>query len=409
MPTKLRKLKITRVAVCDQGANPDADILLFKHIAAEDPGSEEPVTKQDLMGMDEDDDDMPPLDYATRQQQQDLWQELWEKWQLFCNTFYDLTQDSDPDDAVNLPILVSSIGQFGTDVESLLTSAGLMTKAAPFLETLASVSKVGAVMTAARKKRLTDAIAALQAILDEASPKASTEASSTTKGAAMAETLESVTKRLETAVAQLADVEKRATTAEARVKELDPQLATVEAELLATTTALAKAKQTPEEQEAEYEASLPEHVRKQRQAEKLEVADLKKRLQESDERGERTEYIQKTAAYRSLGITPDDWNVLKAIDTLPEDVSTRLTTLLKALTAQLKTSTLFKSVGVEGGQGAMQSNGSAEGELMALATAYQDKHNCDMPTAQNAVMKAHPDVYQRYVVEKRRNTRVTSE
>src|SRR4029453_8985305 len=83
----------------------------------------------------------------------------------------------------------------------------------------------------------------------------------------MADTLDGVTKRAELA-------EARVQTLEARLAELEP-LVVKTAEL---ETALAKMKQTPEEQEAAYWASVPEPVRKKHEADEAEKIELRKQL-----------------------------------------------------------------------------------------------------------------------------------
>jgi hypothetical protein len=212
MPTRLRKLKITRVAVCPQGANYDpetgegAHILLFK---AADPALKQddgaatctdtdcadaacPVhgtavrrTKKRLakgpvseMGThaEPDGDEVPPLDYRSRGQQYDLWERLWQKWQCLCTTFHDCCGDWDSDNIPYLPIFVDSLGQFRDDVQQLLVDCGVSKQVAPLLRDLADlcvadVTKAGAAMAAHRRERLEGAIAALQQLLEECTPE----------------------------------------------------------------------------------------------------------------------------------------------------------------------------------------------------------------------------------------------
>jgi len=332
--TRLRKLKITRVACVDQGANPDADILLWKR---QDPDSLDkqdapadalpdptPVTPSSMppigrpasprvrrrrrrtkapigkydepMGLhpEPDGDETPPLSYAQRGQQYDLWECLWDAWECFCETVRDVFGDSDADNLPYLPILVESIGQFQADVADLIAPLGLTAKLAPALARLTDVAqedvtKVGAPMADHRRKRLQDAIAALQQILDECTPETIEHPGLSAadvrgmpgimkgaKVAILAETQESIVTRAERAEAQLVEVTKRAQTAEmerdqalANVSDLSSTIVTLRNELDVERAALAKARQTPEEAEAAYWASVPDVVRKRYEADQL--------------------------------------------------------------------------------------------------------------------------------------------
>jgi hypothetical protein len=338
MPTKLRKLKITRVAVVDAGANPDADVLLFKAVA---PPTSAP---EDLASL------VHPLDTQSDEGR------------------------SEPDGDAATP----------------------------------DVSKAGAVMASHRKMRLQDAIATLQALLDEATSVdmpalTDTPVAVYSKGDAPMDT--TAPEHPEVLKQEHADLRKRAETAEARVKELE-HLEAVAATLEAT---IADLKLTPDEQVAKYWAQQPEAVRKQHEADELEKADLRKRLQLADERAEQAEYIQKTAAFRSFGITPDHWNLIRAIEKkLDEPERDELLRLMKAATEQTKTAALYTSMGTTG-----VTNGSlpatAEDQIYALAKAYADEHKCDLGTAQLAVAAQNRELYERSVMEKRRHTRVASD
>jgi hypothetical protein len=460
MPTRLRKLKITRVAVVDQGANQDADILLFKSLSpvgkeadeatCTDPdcddadcpvhgtagGGTTSVDKESIgsMGMhaEPDGDEMPPLDYTTRGRQYDLWECLWGKWECFCTTLYDIIGDADDDNIPHLPILVTSIGQFQADVEQLLADCGVIEKAAPLLAELTAVAKAGAVMAGHRRHRLRAAIAELQALLNEANPERPPNAEDDDKDAPAAGTPVAPESGAAAAVVamrapqphrqappggqggarmagptmsddrvaqqELELMRKRATDAEARVTALETQVATLEAQI-------ADAKLTPEEQVAKYWAAQPEAVRKQHDIDELEKADLRKRLKEADEKGERADYIQKTAAYRGMGMTPDHWHVLKAIDAIPEEATrTEVLRLLKAAAEQLKTSALFTAIGSEGSV----TSGSAldaEGEVLALAKRHADDKGVELHQAIDVVARANPELWHRYQVENRRKNR----
>jgi hypothetical protein len=315
-------------------------------------------TQKDAMGMphaEPDGDETPPMDYATR------------------------------------------LEQFRADVEDLLDQVGLA-KVDAALEELATLAKTET-PSAARQAQLHTTFAALQAMVwPQDDPP--------TKGARMADKDVSEVQKQE-----LEALRKRADKAEARATALQTELETSKAELAKSQEELRKARQTPEEQEAEYEATLPEHVRKKRQEEQAELVAMRKRLQEADERVEKSDYVQKAAALQAIGFVPDKhWSILKGINGMPEEDRTELLRILAANAEQLRTSALFKAVGSNGnGQAMSAGSGTAEDQLLALAKAYAEEHKCDMLTAQEAVARAHRDLYDKSVLEKRHRTRVASE
>jgi hypothetical protein len=510
MPTKLRKLKITRVAVCPQGANPDADILLFK--SAEPAVSKEEMTTGDVytdtfagtsrctdpdctdphcpvhgtqvrarrkkkrvekgpigeMGMhgEPDGDEATPLDYATRGQQYDLWETLWDKWQCLCATYNDVCGDWDTDNIPNIPILERSIGQFQDDVHQLLVEGGVLTKIAPHLTALhglvTEIAKVGAAMAGHRLTRLQEAIAALQQILDECTPedlphgvqppidRAGMSAADAVglagymttpalrkgrRAMAVRKNTESdkdhcascddddcdnpahdrMNKQEEDMADTLDSVTKRAELAEARAKELEARVADLEplvAKAADLETTIAKMKQSPEEQEAEYWATVPEPVRKKHEADEAEKIELRKQLSEAREEREQTVYLAKTADFRGFGMVaqPTHARILKAIDSMDDEVREELVRLIKANQEQARTAGLFEARGTEGRNGAGTGGAqSASDELMALTKAYMDDKGVDWMKASEAVAKDHRDLYQRSVQERRRASRVSSD
>jgi transcriptional regulator of met regulon len=460
MPTKLRKLKITRVAVCPQGANYDlesgagAHILLFKH--AEAPA--EPVVEKfdEPMGMhpEPNGDERPPLDYASRGQQYDLWECLWGKWECFCETFFDVIGDSDQDNVPNLPILVRSIGQFQEDVASLLTDLGLVEKVAPAVAALVDVAKAGAPMAGHRLSRLREAIGVLQQILDECTPvvvdrpglSAAEVVPASGYGASHIPYLMKGARRMPLPVrknaesdkehcdncdekdcdnpahdrmknmnkqdeARLYDLETALATAKTDLAKAQADLATAQSELATVREESRLAKMSPEEQEATWMATLPEAVRKRYEADALEKVELRKKLQEADERAERADYIQKTVAFQGIGFVPDKhWPILKALDAIPdEEARSEVYRLLKAANEQLRTSALFTANGTSGQPTGGEGSGSASDQLMALAKAYQEDKGVDFLTASAAIAKARPDLYRRSTDERRHATRLSSQ
>lgn len=354
MARKLKKLLIDRVDLVPDGANPDAHIVLFKSAA---------VTKEE-MGEDE-----MPLTTNQRLQQRQLWDEWHPLWNAFCQSVWEIMECGE-DAGKHAPILMQSIDEFSTKAKEILAGLGLVEKAAPLLAICAEVRKAGAVMAASRRKRLQDAIEALQAILNEAAPK---EDGSMEKGSSMAE--KTASEQTELAKAQ-------------------ERIAALETELATAKSALAQAQQTPEEQEAAYLKSLPESVRKQREVEKAENAALREELRVEKEARLQQTYIEKTAAFRALGITPDHWNILKSIDALPEQERTELHRILACATELVKQggSKVFKTAGRDGGGNA---GGSAQEQVDRYAKALMaDDPKLTYQVALGKVFREHPDLYE---------------
>lgn len=472
MPSKLRKLKITRVAVCEQGANPDADILLFKAMApgqerlpagAADvpaPGSRvlvvppthRGVGKQGMPQAEPDGDEVTPLDYATRGRQRDLWRSLWDKWERFCGTFYDICGDCDADNVPHLPILVDSIGQFQDDVADLLTELGIVEKVAPLFADLSAVSKAGAAMAGHRLRRLKAAIETLQALFHECTPQeiehdgiSAAEAAGipgavngrvpglTSMPVAMGKgdlpmtvrkhtesdkehcehcddkdcdnpAHDRLKKQEESRMAETLDaVTKRAELAQARVKELEAQLVSVDVELSLLKDEMSVTKMSPEEQRERRLAEMSPIVRKDYLEKEERLAFLEKSNQLLAETNERQSYIAKTADFRQFGMVPEQhWPILKAVDAMPEEPREELLRLLKAATEQLAASPLFQASGLDarpagGGNG----SGNANDQILALAQAYASDKNVPMDKAIEAVAKQHPDLWSRDQREKR--------
>lgn len=507
MATKLRKLKITRVAVCPQGANPDADIVLFKSVPSAvekqgvtvgdvytdtvvgtpgataagtshctDPDCDDPdcpvhgalvrarrrekrlakgpIGEMGLHGEPDGDEDTP-LDYATRGQQYDLWETLWAKWQCLCATFTDVTGDWDADNVPHLPIFERSIGQFQADVHQLLVDGGVVEKVAPALTQLTTLAKAGAAMAGHRLTRLKDAIAALQQILAECTPedcphgvqppvdrtgisaadvvgmpgvmkhprqgdaamavRKNTESDQEHCAACHDEDCDHPAhERLKKEESRMADRETALATLKAAFDTTKAELVTAQADLAKAHADLATlqeaqriAKMSPEEQREALLASMPELVRKSYLDQESRLALIEKTNRDLQEKNERLDYIQKTVEFRHVGFVPDDhWPILKAIDQIPDEAArTELLRLLKAAAAQLQTSPWITTVGT-GQTSSSASDGSAEQQLMALAQRHAEEKGVPMDKAIEAVVKAHPDLYQRNMLEKRRTNQV---
>jgi hypothetical protein len=413
VPYELFDLTVDEVSGVDEAANLRTFLVIKRHEVATPQDHPEP-----------DGDEQPPADYASRLRQRDLWRCLYDKWELFCATLWDIVGDADDDNVPHLPLLVDSIGQFQADVQALLEECGVLKRALPLLEDL---TKIGAVMSTERRHRLRTAIAALQGLLDEAcqladpqqgdtsmadhSPASGSPATlpATVQGAA-AEAL-ALTKRAETAEAQVSALT-------ARVAEADRALHAQAEELARAESALAKARQTPEEQEAEYLESLPPVIRKKREAEQLEIIELRKEATANKERAEQAEYVAKARTLAGVGFTPNHWRCLKALDVLAtcgyEEERTELLRLLNAAQEHTRTeSSLYTALGTSGaGVGILGGGGSgspdAEGQILGLAKAYAEEKGVPLGKAIEAIARAHPDLWERNQREKRKNNRVNT-
>jgi uncharacterized small protein (DUF1192 family) len=219
------------------------------------------------------------------------------------------------------------------------------------------VEKIGRVMSRARMQQLRAAIDALEQMLMEADGQ---------KGAEMADE-DTMT-----------------------MKSLEERLASADAEVQRLKAALAKAEQSPKDQEAEFLKGLPEPVRKRWEQDAVEKAELRVALEVEKAKREQQEYIEKTAAYRDAGLAPDDWEVLKALDTLPEEPRARLEQLLKSAGAVARSSGLFRQLGTphagNAGDPAQQIETLAKEKVASgAATTYEIGYT--------TVLKEHPELY----------------
>lgn len=360
MAARLDKLKISKVALVKRGANPQADVLLYK--SADPPvvakGDEKPHTTAEML---------------QRAKFYDEWCRI--RWALW-DALESIVAHAQPEERGAL--FVQSVAEFMAQGGPLLEQLGMSeTPEAQALYLAAQeVEKAGRVMAAERVKKLQDAIALLHAILADAIGSHMDE-QPTEKGSRMPPTLEDVTKEKDAA-------EARAVAAEARVKELEAELA--------------KQRMTPEEQEAEYMKSLPEPVRKRLEETEARAKAAEEAARIEKEARERQTYIEKTASYRQVGITPDHWNVLKAIDAMPEQERAELTRILASANEVIKQSKLFVPIGKDGSGDALTAWDRAERQALALVEKGEAQ------TKEQAIVKvfaADPELRRQYEAEKR--------
>lgn len=394
---ELFDLDVEEVSGVDHAANKRTFLVLKSATPAAKADHPEP-----------DGDEQRPQDYASRQRQADLWSCLYDKWDLFRTTLYDILGDCDEDNMPHLPILVDSIGQFQADVQQLLVDCGIVAKAAPLLEEL---SKLGAVMSADRKQRLQAAIDALQCLLDEACTVKRAQKGPEPMAEKAGKPVEENVLVVAGTVPSLEEydaLKKRAERYETRATEAEATVKTLSDKIDALVAELRVAKQTPEEQEAEYLESLPLVVRQKREAELLEIAELRKETRLANERAEQADYVAKTADFQAVGLTSNHWRCLKALDVLAtqgyEEERTEILRLLTAANEQLATSDLFAVAGSGAGAGITHAAGAspdAEGQVLALARARAAEKDLKLSDAIDQIAHEKPELWKQYQTEKR--------
>ena len=244
-------------------------------------------------------------------------------WNYFGRSVDSIMYADDDDEAIDkTAMLREAVDQFAAKARELLTVMGgdLEKQGTASLERLVVIAKQGRKLSADRVRRLKEAMALLATIMDEGMKPEEDGM----------EKAEELTKR----VAELK-------TAHAALQAEHATLKTANAALTLENTTLkgdlVKASMTPEEQETEYLQGLPEVIRHQREADKLEKADLRQKLQAAEDRNAKQVYIAKAAGYKALPINPDDdWEVVfKALGTLEEKSRTRFEQLFKRLVASM--------------------------------------------------------------------------
>ena len=357
MPTKLKRLKMTKVALVPAGANPDAHIVLYK-------AAEAPVEK------DEYEDDIPPLTTAQRLEHQQLWAQWWPLWDAFTSSMYELIEGCrEGEGATNAPLIQQSISEFQTQATSILSGLGLMEKAALAWASFQAIAKAGRVMSGPRMAQLKTAISTLQTILREAGGEIE-------KGRLMAEQQ-----------TDLVAMAKRAEAAEAQAKAL-------EAENIALKKQL-----EPEPTEEDFLKAMPEALRKRWEENERLTKEAMETARIEKEKRERREYIEKVAPYKPLGlVADDDWELLQAIDKMDAKLRDRLVQVMKSASEALRQSSLFASIG-QRSPGAV---GTAWAQAEALAVEMLSKGAAKTKEQAIAqVFESNPELRQQYAAEKR--------
>lgn len=447
MATRLKDLRMTKVALVPAGANPDAHIMLYK-------AQEAPITKEVLVEIEL---ESMPLTTAQRLEQSELWAQWQPLWSAFCESMWELLDKCHEGEVSQYaPAILQSIQEFQARAQTILSGLGMLEKAAPLFAACAAIEKAGRAMSAQRMAQLKAAIGTLQKILDEAGGLMekgdglavalnrqidAMVTESRTRGdiiASMAsaagiaestvsqilggsiirppdERLQGFARVLGVSLSRLqrladADVEKGQDMPGAEdVKDMQAQLATltkrVEAadarvqELEGENAALKKQLE-PEPTEEDFLKAMPEAMRKRWEANERQTKEALETARVEKEKRERREYIEKVAAYKPLGlVADDDWELLQAIDKMDVKPRTRLLQVLKSACEVIKQSSLFSNLG---GNRPAHGGGTAWAQAEALALELVAKGQAK--TKEQAISKVfedNPELRQQYQAEKR--------
>ena len=91
---------------------------------------------------------------------------------------------------------------------------------------------------------------------------------------------------------------------------------------------------------------------------------------------------------------------------MPEGPRDRVLHILKAAHEQLKVSSLFGQHGFGSEDPALTDASDAEAQILSLAKAYRDTNKTDLALAIDATAKEHPELWERYQVQKRQMTKL---
>lgn len=367
MATRLKDLRMTKVALVPAGANPDAHIMLYK-------AQEASVTKEVLVEIEL---ESMPLTTAQRLEQSELWAQWQPLWSAFCESMWELLEKChDGEVSQYAPAILRSIQEFQARAQTILSGLGMLEKAAPLFAACAAIEKAGRVMSAQRMAQLKAAIGTLQKILDEAGGLM--EKGQDMPGADDVKDMQ----------AQLATLTKRVEAADARVQELEGENAALKKQL------------EPEPTEEDFLKAMPEAMRKRWEANERQTKEALETARVEKEKRERREYIEKVAAYKPLGlVADDDWELLQAVDKMDVKPRTRLLQVLKSACEVIKQSSLFSNLGSN-----RPSHGGGTAWAQAEALALELVAKGQAKTKEQAISKVfedNPDLRQQYQAEKR--------
>ena len=192
-------------------------------------------------------------------------------------------------------------------------------------------------------------------------------------------------------------------------EELQKQLESIQKQLDEMTTerdALLKRAETAESEIAKRDNAseeediwkgVPDILRKKFEAQEAETALAKAAAKVERDSRIKQECIQKASRYEYLPINPDDdWEVLKAIDTLDEKVAKRVYELFNAGDTNLKSSGMTTERGSGGNPDEGDKSPYSEIERLVNDKVSKSDHGLSFTDALSIVAREHPDLYRQY-------------
>ena len=378
MPRKFVDLDIEEISSVDRPAN-KRKYLVIKSAASGggQQNAHDPVGKNGSLPM-------TPNQIQAQDEAMQAWYTLWNYFMRSIDSI--MYADDDDGEIDRTAMLREAVDQFATRAREILPVLGgdMEKRGGESLERLVEIAKQGRKLSADRVRRLKEAMALLETIMHEGMDSEEDGMDKT----------EDLTKRV-------ADLETAHAGLQAEHATLKAEHAALTLENTTLKCGLAKAAMTPEEQEAEYLKGLPEVIRREREADKLEKADLRQKLQEAEDRNAKQAFIAKAAGYKALPINPDDdWEVFKAIATLDEKSQARIEQLFKSAEELCAQANVFQAVGT-GGTGGSAGGSTAYVQLEALAVELQKGTGITKEQAMVKAMDARPDLAKQHRTERK--------
>ena len=312
------------------------------------------------------------------------WFQLWSYFMRSVDSI--MCADEDKEGIDKTAMLREAVDQFATKARELLTTMGgdMEKRATERLEQLVTITKQGRKLSADRMRRLKEAMGLLETIMHEGM-----------------EPEEDGMEKTEELTRRVAELETAHAALQAEHATLKAESAVLTGENTALKGDLTKALMTPEEQEAEYLKGLPDVIRREREADKLEKTELRQKLQAAEDRNAKQAYITKAAGYKALPINPDDdWEVFKAIATLDDKSRARIEQLFKSAEELCAEAKVFQAVGT-GGSGGSMGGSTAYTQLEVLAVELQKGAKMTKEQAIVKAMDVRPDLAKQHRDERK--------
>ena len=379
MPSRLKALKVTKVALVDQGANPDAHIVLFKRDQTLARGTPPRAKKRRLTKIDGD-EPLTTDEILTRQREQErLWREWWEVQDAFRTSIESIGRNAE--EAERPLLLRQSIEEFVARAVPLLEAMGMVEKAQPLLDDIQAVAKGRKKKHTTAMKHLSGALLTLENILR------TEETMATVDHTALEKQLAELTQQVEGLQTEKAELAKRNQALEeeaAKQRESDDPAAKRQAAL---------AKMDPETR-ALFEE---QEVIQKAHAERIEKAEAE--AQREREVRQKQEAITKARTYTALPINPDDhYSIFMKLDNaiaLDSEDRDKLYTILKSANEMAVQAGIFQERGSGGDD--LNTNDTAEAQVQKMARQKIEKNaDLSLNDAIAEVMRDEPTLYAQY-------------